>query len=147
MRIAQFIITSEVLSSRVKELESVCEDMESEISTLKESKNKDSDNQFTTIGSLQDRLLALKSELLSLEGEKETLLTEVRMGRELMYFKTGHFCINFAFLSLAKFCENIFLHFLQFMYRLLIKRDIFAISQKCPKTQRLDECQYVLFLK
>lgn len=69
---------SEALSSRVEELEATLQELDQEINVLKKKSVKESETQYITINELQERLGSLKSELLSLEGDKENLLTEVR---------------------------------------------------------------------
>ncbi|KAF6033045.1 CCDC150 [Bugula neritina] len=71
------ISDNEILTQRVEELEASCQEMEKELNELKENADKEAESKFAMIGGLQDRLASLKSELMSLEGEKENILTEV----------------------------------------------------------------------
>ena len=68
-----------MLAEKVVELEASCQDLERVLSAQRDNAGKDAESKFAVIGGLQDRLSALKTELLSIEGEKENLLTEVRV--------------------------------------------------------------------
>ena len=68
---------SEELSARVEVLESTNQELERELDDLRESADKEAETKYTMIGELQDRLSTLKSELLSLEGDKANILSEV----------------------------------------------------------------------
>ena len=70
---------SEELSARVEVLESTNQELERELDDLRESADKEAETKYTMIGELQDRLSTLKSELLSLEGDKANILSEVRV--------------------------------------------------------------------
>ena len=68
---------SEELSARVEVLESTNQELERELDDLRESADKEAETKYTMIGELQERLSTLKSELLSLEGDKANILSEV----------------------------------------------------------------------
>lgn len=69
--------SSEALARRVEELEVSCQELDKELNDIKDNADKEAESKYAVIGSLQERLAALKSELLSLEGDKENLLSEV----------------------------------------------------------------------